>query len=127
MKIKELKQKLDDLGFNVIDIQNDYLQLCFNVGSRLENSLIGIIFYKKNDNIFMTDDYFFVDIWAGDDDIVNYEPIKKVKKFASKYNIDFDYKLEKKLDIEGDLKRQIEDFFKVEMYADIVLSECKNK
>ena len=75
----------------------------------------------------MTDDYFLIESWTGDEEIENFEPLDKIKNFAQKYNISFDFKLEKEVDLAGDIKRQVIDFFKVELFADLILSENVNK
>ena len=127
MKLEEFKQKVQGLNLRILDFENEQLQLCVNIGSNLCDSLLGIVVYVKDDKIYMTDDYFLIESWAGDDDIVNFEPLVKIKDFAKKYGINFDLKLEKEVDIKGDIKRQVIDFFKVELFADIILSENKNQ
>ena len=127
MKLEEFKQKVKGLNLRTLDFENEYLQLCVNIGSNLCDSLLGIVVYIKDGKLYMTDDYFLLESWAGDDDIINFEPLVKIKKFAEKYGVNFDMKLEKEIDGDDDIKKQVIDFFKVELFADFVLSENKNQ
>ncbi len=127
MKLEEFKQKVKGLNLRILDFENEYLQLCVNIGSNLCDSLLGIVVYIKDGKLYMTDDYFLLESWAGDDDIINFEPLVKIKKFAEKYGVNFDMKLEKEVDGDDDIKKQVIDFFKVELFADFVLSENKNQ
>ena len=127
MKLEEFKQKVKGLNLRILDFENEYLQLCVNIGSNLCDSLLGIVVYIKDGKLYMTDDYFLLESWAGDDDIINFEPLVKIKKFAEKYGVNFDMKLEKEIDGDDDIKKQVIDFFKVELFADFVLSENKNQ
>lgn len=127
MKLEEFKQKIKELNLRILDCANDCLQLCINIGSNLCDSLLGIVVFVKDDKIYMTDDYFLIESWTGDEEIENFEPLDKIKNFAQKYNISFDFKLEKVVDLAGDIKRQVIDFFKVELFADLILSENVNK
>ena len=127
MKLEEFKQKVKGLNLRILDFENEYLQLCVNIGSNLCDSLLGIVVYIKDGKLYMTDDYFLLESWAGDDDIINFEPLVKIKKFAEKYGVNFDMKLEKEVDGDDDIKKQVIDFFKVELFADFVLSENENQ
>ena len=126
MELKKLKEKLEKLKYGNIEYNPNFLQLNFNISSKISDCFLNIVFYKQNNNIFMTDDYFFIDLWTKESEIINHEPLNKIKLFAEKYNIKFDKKLEKRLNINEDIDKQIQDFFKVEVFADFILSQYKN-
>ncbi len=126
MELKKLKEKLEKLKYGNIEYNHNFLQLNFNISSKISDCFLNIVFYKQNNNIFMTDDYFFIDLWTEESEIINYEPLNKIKLFAEKYDIKFDKKLEKQLNINEDIDKQIQNFFKVEVFADFILSQYKN-
>lgn len=126
MELKKLKEKLEKLKYGNIEYNHNFLQLNFNISSKISDCFLNIVFYKQNNNIFMTDDYFFIDLWTEESEIINYEPLNKIKLFAEKYDIKFDKKLEKRLNINEDIDKQIQDFFKVEVFADFILSQHQN-
>lgn len=126
MELKKLKEKLEKLKYGNIEYNPNFLQLNFNISSKISDCFLNIVFYKQNNNIFMTDDYFFIDLWTEESEIINYEPLNKIKLFAEKYDIKFNKKLEKRLNINEDIDKQIQDFFKVEVFADFILSQHQN-
>ena len=126
MELKILKEKLEKLKYGNIEYNHNFLQLNFNISSKISDCFLNIVFYKQNNNIFMTDDYFFIDLWTKESEIINYEPLNKIKLFAEKYDIKFNKKLEKQLNINEDIDKQIQNFFKVEVFADFILSQYKN-
>lgn len=126
MELKKLKEKLEKLKYGNIEYNHNFLQLNFNISSKISDCFLNIVFYKQNNNIFMTDDYFFIDLWTEESEIINHEPLNKIKLFAEKYDIKFDKKLEKQLNINEDIDKQIQNFFKVEVFADFILSQYKN-
>ena len=126
MELKKLKEKLEKLKYGNIEYNPNFLQLNFNISSKISDCFLNIVFYKQNNNIFMTDDYFFIDLWTKESEIINYEPLNKIKLFAEKYDIKFNKKLEKQLNINEDIDKQIQNFFKVEVFADFILSQYKN-
>lgn len=126
MELKILKEKLEKLKYGNIEYNHNFLQLNFNISSKISDCFLNIVFYKQNNNIFMTDDYFFIDLWTEESEIINYEPLNKIKLFAEKYDIKFNKKLEKRLNINKDIDKQIQDFFKVEVFADFILSQHQN-
>ena len=126
MELKILNEKLEKLKYGNIEYNHNFLQLNFNISSKISDCFLNIVFYKQNNNIFMTDDYFFIDLWTEESEIINYEPLNKIKLFAEKYDIKFDKKLEKQLNINEDIDKQIQNFFKVEVFVDFILSQYKN-
>ncbi len=127
MNIDLLRKKVESFKIGVVEDNGDYFKLTTLIKYQSLNALIFVIFYQEEDKVFMTDDYFLFENWVGDDEVKNLNPIKLIEKFATKYNVEFFDKLELEIDSGMDLLKQIQDFIKVEIYADKVFAETENK
>lgn len=127
MEIKELKNMLDK-KYNTYKYEEDIFGIDLFIDCRTTGNIICVLFYKKEDKIYMSDLGYLIDKWAQEEDIVNFEPLKKVKDYAEKYGATFDkYSIDKELDVNGDIDYQIAEFSRVLLFADLTLSQYENK
>lgn len=128
MEISVLKKQLNDLGYKDYLFVINEIAITNGTSSKIRDELITVFIIKKGDEYIMTDRFELINSFAGHDEIKNSAVIKDIEEFASKLDVSFEkYLFRKKFDTNRALKPQIEDMFKVLIYADDVFSKNKNE
>lgn len=128
MEISLLKKQLNDLGYKDYLFTKNEIAIANGTPSKLRDELITIFIIKNDETYIMTDRFEIINSWAGHDEIKNVSVIKEIEKFASKFGVSFEKLLfRKKLDIKLDIKSQVNNMFKVLIYADDIFSKNNNE
>ncbi len=127
MEITSLKEKLNKLGYKDYLFTKNEIAILNGTPSKLKDELIALFIVKKDDGYILTDRFELINNWLGHEEIKNKKVIEEVKQFANKFGVSFEKELfYKKLEPEGDLKKQIDNMFKVLIYADDLFSKTQN-
>lgn len=128
MKINELEKIIKKLGYNVYFLSSNEISVASDIISLVSDEYISAFVIKTGDAFVLSDRHETILSWSKGDEIKNNKPIKLIKEFAKENGTEFDnYCLTKKFDINSNVDVQLDEFFKVLIYADKVFAKYKNK
>lgn len=128
MKINELEKIIKKLGYNVYFLSSNEISVASDIISLVSDEYISAFVIKTGDAFVLSDRHETILSWSKGDEIKNNKPIRLIKEFAKENGAEFDnYCLTKKFDINSNVDVQLDEFFKVLIYADKVFAKYKNK
>lgn len=128
MKINELEKIIKKLGYNVYFLSSNEISVASDIVSLISDEYISVFITKTGNDFSLSDRHETILSWSKGDEIKNNKPIKLIKEFAKENGAEFDnYCLTKNFDVNKDIDNQLNEFFKVLIYADKIFAEFKNK
>lgn len=128
MKINELEKIIKKLGYNVYFLSSNEISVASDIISLVSDEYISAFVIKTGDAFVLSDRHETILSWSKGDEIKNNKPINLIKEFAKENGAEFDnYCLTKNFDVNKDIDNQLNEFFKVLIYADKIFAEFKNK
>lgn len=128
MKINELEKIIKKLGYNVYFLSSNEISVASDIISLVSDEYISAFVIKTGDAFVLSDRHETILSWSKGDEIKNNRPISLIKEFAKENGTEFDnYCLTKNFDVNKDIDNQLNEFFKVLIYADKIFAEFKNK
>ncbi len=128
MIMNKIEKLIKSLGYDVYLSSNK--EICFSSAniSLINDEYLSAFIIKINKDLYLSDRYETILSWTKGDEIKTNKPIKLIEKFAKDNDIEFNnYCLTKKFDINQDMDKQIDSFFKVLIYADKIFYKYENK